>query len=299
MAVKETSKDLLAGVFLLTGIGLFFLSLLVLGRERNLFGVFVPFSTFYADVRGLNVGAPVRLGGIAIGRVAAVDLAADPLDARVQVKFEVQDKYSYRIRADSLATIETQGLLGDKFINLSAAGSGAELSAGSIIQSREAADLGNIIRKVETLAETASAGIQSVSDLAKAVDPKKIAATVDSLHNISVSLNKSLGDNSIVADISSVLREVKTGSGLLHNMIYPSAEGAQLAQSVTQSLKDFAKVANNLEQITGGLSKGSGTLGALLVDSKVYDNLVEVTDDAKRSFVLRSVVRSALNEKKE
>ena len=44
------------------------------------------------------------------------------------------------------------------------------------------------------------------------------------------------------------------------------------------------------------LSRGTGTLGALLVDPKLYDNLTEITDGAKRSFLLRQAVRSSLNQ---
>lgn len=291
MASKETSKDLLAGLFLLTGICLFFLSVLILGRERNLFGSFVRYSTVYSDVRGLNVGAPVRLGGISVGRIATVALSPDVSDSRVVVTIEVLDEYAARIRADSTATIETQGLLGDKFINISTSGTGAALPPGGMLASHEAADLNNIIRKVEALADTASSGITAVTDISKAIDAKKIAAVVDSLHKVATSLDT----NTALSDLSGIVREVKTGSGLLHNLIFPSPEADQLSSS----LKAFANAGQHLEKITAALAQGSGTLGALLVDSKVYDNLVEVTDDAKRSFVLRSVVRSALNEKKE
>jgi phospholipid/cholesterol/gamma-HCH transport system substrate-binding protein len=291
MAKGETSKDLLAGLFLLTGIGLFFLSIFVLGKERNLFGVFVPYNAFYSDVRGLNVGAPVRLGGIAVGRVAGIGLPEDINDARVMVALEVQEQFATRIRTDSTATIETQGLLGDKFINISGAGTGTQLPAAGTLASRESADLNNIIRKVEALADNATAGLQSVTDLTKALDPKRISEIVESVRKITHDLSSS----PIGSDLAEVIREIRTGNGLLHTLIFEPSDGRKIQESIAA----FTRVANNLDQITGALSKGSGTLGALLLDSKVYDNLVEVTDDAKRSVVLRSVVRSALNEKSE
>ena len=58
----------------------------------------------------------------------------------------------------------------------------------------------------------------------------------------------------------------------------------------------MAKAAENLKTTTDALAHGTGTLGALLVDPKLYDNLVEVTDGAKRSFLLRHAVRSSLNQ---
>jgi len=53
-------------------------------------------------------------------------------------------------------------------------------------------------------------------------------------------------------------------------------------------------VLQNLKQASAALAKGSGTLGALLMDSRLYDNLIEVTDDAKRSLILRQAIRSSL-----
>ncbi len=288
MAQKERSKDLLAGLFLLTGVGLFFLSLLVLGRERNLFGLFTPFISYFSDVRGLNVGAPVRLSGISVGRVANIDLSSDFKESRVQVTLEVQDEFVNRIRTDSVASIETQGLLGDKFININNSSLGKPLARNGVIAAVESADLNSIVRKVETLADSTTTGMQAISDLSKAFDPAKLKETVDNLQNIT----RSLSNSTAASDLSEVIRELKTGNGLLHALIYSPHDGTQFSDS----LKSFARATANLEQITESLSKGSGTLGALLIDSKVYDNLVEVTDDAKRSIVLRSVVRSALND---
>jgi len=61
----------------------------------------------------------------------------------------------------------------------------------------------------------------------------------------------------------------------------------------------FAKLntaANHLAKASEALAQGSGTIGALLVDSQLYDNLVEVTDCAKRSFLLRQAIKGAMDK---
>ena len=58
----------------------------------------------------------------------------------------------------------------------------------------------------------------------------------------------------------------------------------------------FTETADNMRVATEALAKGTGTLGALLVDPQLYDNLVEVTDGAKRSFLLRQAIRSSLKQ---
>ena len=59
-------------------------------------------------------------------------------------------------------------------------------------------------------------------------------------------------------------------------------------------VQNLHEVTADLKSASRALAHGEGTLGALLVDSQLYDNLIEVTDGAKRSFLLREAIRSTL-----
>ena len=90
--------------------------------------------------------------------------------------------------------------------------------------------------------------------------------------------------------LSDLLDEIRTGDGLIHDIVYNKQE-----QSVAELLMKINQTAENIRLASEAVAKGSGTIGALLVDSKLYDNLVEVTDGAKRSFILRQAIRSTLD----
>jgi phospholipid/cholesterol/gamma-HCH transport system substrate-binding protein len=105
-------------------------------------------------------------------------------------------------------------------------------------------------------------------------------------------LTGTLNEISVAAhSIQKVLHQLETGEGILHELLYTSVEpgleplGTRLERIIT-----------NLDQATTSLAKGGGTLGALLIDSTLYDNLVDVTDEAKRSYVLRSAIRATMEE---
>ena len=85
--------------------------------------------------------------------------------------------------------------------------------------------------------------------------------------------------------------EVRHGNGLLHGLIYGEETG-----ELGKMSKLLNRILENLDKASTSLAKGSGTLGALLMDSTLYDNMIEVTDDAKRSLLLRSAIRSTLND---
>lgn len=353
----KLSQELRAGFFAAGAMLILGLSIWTLGKEKEIFSTQESYRTSFADVKGLAKGAPVRLGGITIGRVADIGFAQDISDPRIYVSLLINQNYIDRLRQDSIAAIETQGLLGDRFVTISQ-GAGEHLPPGSAVQSAEPADIARVLDKaagvVDTISEISTnlsgflkgfdkqsvSGIgdafKSFGKLAKDVEnqeglihkliyPKKGEKdALDNLSEASKSLKtimediksgdgvlnalvyqpggketiKNLGEaaknlGTTASHISDLAEKIKTGDGLLHTAIYNKAPGG--LDDVVAKLNETA---DNLKKASQALSEGSGTIGALLVDSKLYDNLVEVTDGAKRSVILRQAIRSSLNRDK-
>jgi phospholipid/cholesterol/gamma-HCH transport system substrate-binding protein len=115
---------------------------------------------------------------------------------------------------------------------------------------------------------------------------KTVGELYETSHNVSAASQ----------NLALLLKEAREGKGLLHDLIYTPVEPGTVSTKVKEILSSFAKAADNFKVTSEALAHGTGTLGALLVDPKLYDNLVEVTDGAKRSFLLRQAVRSSLNQ---
>ena len=96
-----------------------------------------------------------------------------------------------------------------------------------------------------------------------------------------------IGDAS--SKLGDILAQARDGKGMLHSLAYSDS-----SKDFDELIRKLHETADNLNKASSSLSQGTGTLGALLIDSKVYDNLVEVTDDAKRSVILRGLIRSSL-----
>src|SRR5215207_4552282 len=98
----------------------------------------------FKEVGGLIEGATVRLAGVQIGRVTDVSLAPEP-GGKVRVTLTIARAFADRIRSDSEASIVTQGLLGDKLIEISTGTSAAPpLPPGSRLISREPVEMGRV-----------------------------------------------------------------------------------------------------------------------------------------------------------
>jgi len=288
--------ELSAGIFLLVSLALFCVSVFVLGREREIFSELEPYYASFKDVKGLAVGAPVRLGGITVGRVANVGFSSDLNDNNIHVTLMVNDKYLERIKTDSVVTIETQGLLGDRFLNVSPGLSPKQLLPKNNINSDEPGDIGQLASQAGKLMTDGVDIFENVREIFKEVKDGE-----GLLHSLifDKSGSKSLGDLSEAArslsdtakHVDAIAKEIKDGKGSVHSLIFDSGPSG-IGDLVTK----LNQVADNLNSASKALSDGSGTLGALLIDPTLYDNLVQVTDEAKRSFLLRQAIKSSLNK---
>lgn len=282
-----------AGLFLILGLTLLAVSIIVLGGERQIFAKQISFKSSFTDVAGLAEGAQVRLGGIAVGRVDSIHLSKTENDNNVYVNFLVNRIYSSKITDETTVSIETQGLLGDKYLSLTPGSTGTVLTDGATITSVSSGDLGETIKKVQVVLENAATITKGVGEIITHVRD-----------NVLVNVAKT---SAAFADISS---NIKDGDGLLHELVYSKEHATNIMSSISEasiSVKDAAgqakeaitklnSASESLQSAGHALSSGEGTIGALLIDPSLYENLVEVTDEAKRSFLLRSAIRSSLNK---
>ena len=122
---SNSTRDLVVGLFVLVCLGtLAYLSLRVGGLEFGGATRIVLHATF-DDIGGLSVRAPVRIGGVKIGQVSAIDLDED---LRAEVSLEVDADVG--LSTDSAAAIRTAGLLGDQFISVELGAEDAVLEDG-------------------------------------------------------------------------------------------------------------------------------------------------------------------------
>src|SRR5258706_12746840 len=99
------------GAFILIALVAFGLMVFWIGDRKFLFASTYHISTPFDNVAGLDEGAPVRAGGVHIGTVERIRLPAQPGD-KVTVELELENSTRRVVKKDSIASIETEGLLG-------------------------------------------------------------------------------------------------------------------------------------------------------------------------------------------
>ena len=141
-SVRETA----VGIFVLLGLICVAYLAIKLGRMEFFANQGFELSARFDSASGLRVGADVELAGVPVGRVVAISLDPDPL--RTQAVVHLRLDKNLHLSDDSIASIKTSGLIGDKYVSLSRGGSEKMLPPGGTITETESpVDLETLIGK--------------------------------------------------------------------------------------------------------------------------------------------------------
>lgn len=145
------------GVFVVMGLSIALASLFLIGRDRSFFGQSYSLIASFDDVSGLRKGAVVQLAGLNVGYVEGVRFPKDKTTKNLEVVLKISKNFREFIRHDSSATIQTQGLLGDKFILITRGSMNQPaLGNGDRVQAEGAGGVTELTRKGKEMVEEIS-----------------------------------------------------------------------------------------------------------------------------------------------
>lgn len=140
------SRETAVGIFVLIGLLCVGWLTIKLGRMELFSSSGYEISARFDAATGLRPGADVELAGVPVGRVTSIQLDPDPM--RSQAIVNIRLDRNLHLSNDSIASIKTSGLIGDKYISLSRGGSDAEIKPGGTITETESpTDLESLIAK--------------------------------------------------------------------------------------------------------------------------------------------------------
>lgn len=206
----------IALALLLLGIGIF-----LIGKGRFIFGETYRLKSGFETVSGLADGAEVRIGGVRVGTVSSIALPQQP-GGNVMVEMELAKDTLRLVRKDSTASIQTEGLLGNKFVRLNIGSAGApQVHEGDSIPSKRNMDISDIMAKTTAVLDTANNALKNIE--AATVNVKEITEKINSGQG---TLGKLVNNNEIykelhatTARVAGTAEEAKAGiTGFKENM---------------------------------------------------------------------------------
>jgi phospholipid/cholesterol/gamma-HCH transport system substrate-binding protein len=267
------------GFFIVLGLTLLVIGIFLLGQKNSLFSSTFSVKAYFNDVQGLKSGATVRLSGIDIGSVKKISIVNDAT-GRVEVAMNLQTDIQRFIRTDTKATIETEGLVGNKVVVIKIGSSSSEqIRDGGYIQSEEPVGFSAIIAQTEgTMEYTKSM-------------TKDLAEIVSRVNKGEGTIGKLLNDDELYKNAAGLTRRadqsLKTMTDELSRIV---GVFDTLGHGVKNVVGNVNNVVANIDTIISNVNQGRGVLGALLTSGKydstiasVISNVEKMSEDARIS----------------
>ena len=133
--MKKINLEMIVGVFLLAGFISFAWLAVKMGDINPFANETYPVTARFTSISGLKAGSTIELAGVVVGKVSSIELDTGDYEAVVHLSIDKQ----VELQDDSIASIRTAGIIGDKYIKLSPGGSDIILEAGDEIEETEPA----------------------------------------------------------------------------------------------------------------------------------------------------------------
>lgn len=325
MSAKTFSNTKL-GLFVVVGLGFLILLLYMIGRNRSLFGSTFEAKAHFQNVQGLVPGNNVRYAGIQVGTVDKISILDD---GRIEVSFLIENKMKTHIRKNAGVHIATDGLMGNKVLEITpTAGEAPLIETGDILENRLSANMDEMINTlsgtnndlavIAAELKTTMTRINSSTALWELLNDNSLSQHINaSFANLRSVTAKA---NGMVDELGGLVANVKKGEGTLGALLTDTSFAVNLNQALLQIrtvaeeadtlARTFSALAGDLRQ---DINHGNGTVHALLKDSTIVqslhtsldniqkstENFNEVMEGMKHSFLVRRYFRKQEKEAKK
>jgi phospholipid/cholesterol/gamma-HCH transport system substrate-binding protein len=270
MAVRKqlTWTELRVGLFVLVGlfviaVGTFYVT------GAGFWGPKYRLKTYLPEVSGLATGAPVRIDGVDVGNVESVRLVPrtpnyiPEKNKNIEVVLRLDRRFEGDILTDSTASLVTEGLLGNRDVNITRGFTGVPLKEGQEVRGTEEKAIKEVVERSSELLGNFQALTSSVQDLIAGVKQGKGSLgkllTDEQAYN---NLNATLGNaNKMIADI-------RGGKGSIGKLV-----------ATDEMYNKVGTAVDNANSIMGDLRAQKGTLGKLLYDPALYDQVRDAVNN--------------------
>jgi phospholipid/cholesterol/gamma-HCH transport system substrate-binding protein len=243
-------RTALVGAFVIGGILLFGAGLFLIGDRRLLFEPQFEINTTFGKVTGLQVGTRVRLAGLDAGEVLEIRIPSRPSD-RFLVRMRLREDLRPLVRTDSTCAIQTDGIVGNAFIQISVGtDAAAPVSPGTTLPGTDPIEFADLIQEGRDTFRVIS---REVLDLKDDVSVAVLALT------------------ETIETANGVIGGVGRDVGVLTATSVRVAEDARATLADARSLVD-------------GIKAGRGTVGQLLTDDTLYQRIAGVSREAEQTM---------------
>jgi phospholipid/cholesterol/gamma-HCH transport system substrate-binding protein len=292
---KQNLVEMVVGTFVLIGLGAVFIMVMSIANEQNLFVKMYRLNATFRNVSGLKAGAPVFLSGVEAGTVESLSFTSG---GWVQVTLLLRDDYGQRIKEDSIATIGSVGLLGDKCVHISMGSFQADvLEPSDSLQTEVQLSIAELIDGFDSVRDRLEEVLDNMSEITGALVEDRVAlkrgleGAADLLENLTSgqgSLGKLMKDetlyDSLVTTVQDGGRTARALEEAARKAVPLVEELGVTARNVRSSSERYPEIAESASRLLESSTQAMEKLNSLAADFKgVSEKLPAVVDSVQRS----------------
>lgn len=262
--IKPTDRKhyLISGIFISILLLIVMVTIFMLNKENPIFSTMITIKTQVKSAQNLKDGAGVQLKGIKVGNVKSIEFKDHET---LEISLTVNQKYQEWIKADSVIRFQTQGVLGDKFLEITGGSAEAKVILdGESLATTEGSQFEHIVTKSEDLVLVAGSILTKFDKILTKVEESRLDRIMLNLEQLSNNTNQ----------IMSKLND----------------------KSLTQSITNLKNSSDSLSRITSRIEDGPGTLHALIYDQTLHEDLRTLVGGANRNKVLKFFIRESIKK---
>lgn len=292
------------GIFIICALIFLAGGILIMGKQTKLFVPKGELTVIMTDVAGLKVGAPVWLAGVDVGAVTRIRFERPRENNEVHLDLEVDREALKKIGPDSIITVKTRGLMGEKYVDITPSKVYSEVPAKRLYGT-QVPKLDDVVQKAGTTFDTLNGIINNMKNGEGSVgkmlnDPK----LYDNIVKLTVELNAfaknanhgegTLGRlnrssepydrmMSILTRADQTLKDIQNSNGTINKLIYDR----QLYDKLTALADKSVQAAEDVRELNKKLTSSDTTIGKLLGEREMYDKglaLIERADNSVKAF---------------
>lgn len=262
--IKPNDKKnyLISGIFISILLSVAMVTIFMLNKENALFSRRTYIKTEVKNAQNLKEGAAIQLNGIKIGSISSIEFKT--VDTLV-INLGINSNYKMWVKKNAQIAFKTQGVLGDKFLEISGGTAAAPaVEDGDILVTNETNQIEHIITKSEDLMVVAGSILTKFDRILSSVENDRLEKILSNLENLTANTNK----------VMSSLND----------------------KNITQSINNFRQSSESMSKITKQIQEGPGTLHALIYDQGLHEDLRILVGGANRSKVLKYFIRESIKK---
>src|SRR5580658_8105448 len=279
------NRFMMVGLFVLSGLALLSAGLFMIGNRHEAFAHHVELYTDFSDVSGIVPGAKVQVAGMDAGEVLAMEVPMAP-PAKFRVKLRINEKLNGLVRTDSVVTVGQEGVVGNRFLEISAGSPQAPaVENGATLKGTEPTDLSAILELAKGTIVTLSTTVHNANALVTNAN----GLITEVAGNLIATLDKT---KLIISNANDVVTGLKEGRGPAGMLLRDEA----LADQVRQAVANAKNATSELDRAAAQASTLMSELQSKGLPAQVDDTVKAAKRSVANLDAASAQVRQAITD---